>query len=212
MSDTLVVLSKLIDTISEEYLYFSQKFIQKVNMSKYNLRKLNIGNIMRDDYFLHELIPGYLKFSAILMEKIEYDFLDYLLDFDFSYRVKSQKTTYDKIRQYSYREKSLGGISVNKSLNDLVGFRIILADIEKNLDGIRDLLTLKCDDKKLFRFIDCDVGGYHAIHCYFKINNYSFPWELQIWDSANKADNFFAHEEHERKRMVESNASYDRFS
>lgn len=212
MSDTLVVLSKLIDAISEEYLYFSQKFIQKVNMSKYNLRKLNICNIMRDDYFLHELIPGYLKFSAILMEKIEYDFLDYLLDFDFSYRVKSQKTTYDKIRQYSYREKSLGGISVNKSLNDLVGFRIILADIEKNLDGIRDLLTLKCDDKKLFRFIDRDVGGYHAIHCYFKINNYSFPWELQIWDSANKADNFFAHEEHERKRMVESNASYDRFS
>lgn len=112
MSDTLVVLSKLIDAISEEYLYFSQKFIQKVNMSKYNLRKLNIGNIMRDDYFLHELIPEYLKFSAILMEKIEYDFLDYLLDFDFSYRVKSQKTTYDKIRQYSYREKSLGGISV----------------------------------------------------------------------------------------------------
>lgn len=131
MSDTIVVLSKLIDAISEEYLYFSQKFIQKVNMSKYNLRKLNIGNIMRDDYFLHELIPEYLKFSAILMEKIEYDFLDYLLDFDFSYRVKSQKTTYDKIRQYSYREKSLGGISVNKSLNDLVGFRIILADIEK---------------------------------------------------------------------------------
>lgn len=31
MSDTLVVLSKLIDAISEEYLYFSQKFIQKAD-------------------------------------------------------------------------------------------------------------------------------------------------------------------------------------
>lgn len=109
------------------------------------------------------------------------------------------------------REQRVGAIAVNKSLNDLIGFRIILVGVEQNTPLITELLCQKCNTRKISRFYFRDDRDYHAIHCYFKLDNYSFSWELQIWDKINKDKNLYAHEEHERQRKVESNDSYDCF-
>lgn len=34
---------------------------------------------------------------------------------------------------------------------------------------------------------------YNAIHIYFKENNYTFPWELQIWLKEHETKNLNSH-------------------
>ena len=50
---------------------------------------------------------------------------------------------------------------------------------------------LKCIDSSK------DVG-YIATHIYFKKDNYSFPWELQIWDKTHENSNIMLHEQYKQ--------------
>ncbi|MCR1901102.1 hypothetical protein [Ligilactobacillus apodemi] len=160
----LELLATLIDAIWAENLYSKQVCTRQLARSNYNLKKLNVGSIYQDKYFLYDLIPKYLAFLTDISQKIEEDLLDYLLDYNFSYRVKSEQTTYAKIKQYFMREQRIGAIAVNKSLNDLIGFRIILVGVEQNTPLITELLCQKCNTRKISRFYFRDDGDYHAIH------------------------------------------------
>lgn len=90
-----------------------------------------------------------------------------------------------------------GKVPLNKCLNDLLGFRILVIDLESVY------ATLKHDDRvtsitKMYLRTD---GGYSGIHLYFKNgNNKFFPWELQIWDIEQSSSNEISHREHKQKR------------
>ena len=112
------------------------------------------------------------------------------IDLKFFYRVKTRESIDDKIDRYALQEDQY---PVNNWLNDIFGARIVLTaeEIEQVmmcLDDWQEALGLK---NWYFR----DKEGYRGLHVYFKNrSNFYFPWELQIWDIADKNSNIRNHE------------------
>lgn len=46
--------------------------------------------------------------------------------------------------------------------------------------------------------IDSSKKNYKALHIYFKKDNYSFPWELQIWNQIDEINNIDSHEKYKQ--------------
>ncbi len=42
-------------------------------------------------------------------------------------------------------------------------------------------------------------GEYKAIHLYFKEDNFSFPWELQIWNKCDESANILSHAKYKQQ-------------
>ena len=72
-----------------------------------------------------------------------------------------------------------GKIPINKCLNDFLGFRIFVDDLESIYDSLQ---KSSIKNQKIRMYLRED-GDYKGIHLYFKNGkNVYFPWELQIWD------------------------------
>ena len=70
---------------------------------------------------------------------------------------------------------------INKCFNDLFGVRIIF-NYDFSFDDINNVFEkIKSDYDINLKCIDSSKKDYVATHIYFKIDNYNFPWELQIW-------------------------------
>ena len=90
-----------------------------------------------------------------------------------------------------------GKIPINKCLNDFLGFRIFVDDLESIYDSLQKSI-LKTQKIKIYLRED---DKYRAIHIYFKNGrNVYFPWELQIWDIKDSISNEISHREHKQKR------------
>lgn len=48
------------------------------------------------------------------------------------------------------------------------------------------------------KVIDSSKLTYKAIHVYFKVDNYSFPWELQIWNKNDEMNNIYSHQKYKQ--------------
>lgn len=55
-------------------------------------------------------------------------------------------------------------------------------------------------EQVIYRYYYRFDGNYHAFHCYLQGENNHFPWEFQIWDVNNMADNYIEHERYEKER------------
>lgn len=155
--------------------YFESGKIEKVNLSR-TIARVPVPHIYTYRLTLHECINDYLMSADI--------------DLKFFYRVKTRESIDDKIDRYALREDQY---PVNNWLNDIFGARIVLTaeEIEQVmmcLDDWQEELGLK---NWYFR----DKEGYRGLHVYFKNrSNFYFPWELQIWDIADKNRNIRNHE------------------
>lgn len=114
------------------------------------------------------------------------------------YRVKQSESIREKIIYYLGPEHEDGKVSINKSLNDLLGFRIFVENLEI-------IYTNLCKDNEVKKIINRmymrNKDGYLGLHIYFKNNNNKFfPWELQIWCVDNIKSNEQSHKEHKQKR------------
>lgn len=79
------------------------------------------------------------------------------------------------INRYIDNKLEHGLSPINKCVNDLFGIRIICdgeIDFEDLQNHINCSYGLKC--------INAAKADYIATHIYFKRDNYSFPWELQV--------------------------------
>lgn len=97
-----------------------------------------------------------------------YQCLDILDDPVFDYRIKSVDSCH---RKY---EKNLNGMSIYKTFNDVLGFRILV-------DNYDEILSIDDED---FRIVDMRGGkvkddGYCGVHIYFQLDNYHYPIEIQ---------------------------------
>lgn len=72
-----------------------------------------------------------------------------------------------------------------------MGFRITLKQ-EFSKEEIESLLS-KEKLKLKTRVVLAKREEYKAIHIYFKKDNFSFPWELQIWADKDYNNNINAH-------------------
>ena len=83
---------------------------------------------------------------------------------------------------------------INKCCNDLFGIRIIIKE-DYSLEEIINHVKACYPDLKV---IDSSKNEYKAIHVYFSENNYSFPWELQIWTEKYEMKNLNSHKKYKQ--------------
>lgn len=191
----------ILSYIYNMYREYSENWEQDNANFKINMKKMKI----KDIYYLDTKSEGQLdlKFKRNL-----YSFkngLDELL-FDISYnidkikinkniKITSRTKTEESLINKIFRKKKVedGSISINKYLNDLLGFRIIDPYYQENIDAIIQLLeSYKKNGMKIthmFRQND----NYKGYHIYYKSSNFTFPMEIQIWDKCNEQKNIQLH-------------------
>ena len=184
---------RIISEINELHYSFS---IQLSNLLSFNLKNtissVVANNSINSDF--QELVNSYKKeLNSIVggISDIQNKFVG------IRYRIKQAESISEKLLYYMTDVHEFGKVPLNKCLNDLLGFRILVIDLESVY------ATLKHDDRvtsitKMYLRTD---GGYSGIHLYFKNgNNKFFPWELQIWDIEQSSLNEISHREHKQKR------------
>ena len=160
--------------------YFETGKVAKVNLSR-TLQNVPIEHILSYRLVLHEAINDYLAFADTR-------------GIDFFYRVKTAESIHDKIHRYLVRANQY---PVNNILNDIFGARVILpseavAQIMEKLDDWKAQYGLK-------NWYLRDIDGYIGVHVYFKnASNFYYPWELQIWDEKDAAENIRNHQLYKR--------------
>lgn len=110
-------------------------------------------------------------------------------------RVKAQNSIEYKIQRYKTDLHEFGKIPVNKCINDLFGIRIFL-DPAVPFEDIYTFVDVAYQQK--YRCIDSSKYDYRAVHMYYKKNNRSFPWELQIWNKCDAVNNFASHKKYKQ--------------
>ncbi|ASK26440.1 GTP pyrophosphokinase [Neisseria chenwenguii] len=171
---------RLIREINRIHVQYSQDYFEtgkvaKVNLS-HTLARVPLEHILSYRLNLHEAVNDYLAFADTR-------------GIDFFYRVKTGESIRDKIARYAARENQY---PVNNILNDIFGARVILpsADVVQILEKLDDWKT----QYGLKNWYLRDSDGYIGVHVYFKnASNFYYPWELQIWDENDAAENIRNH-------------------
>ena len=188
-------LQLLIDQI--QYLYENITDIwEKVNTNNINFKKMQVRDIDNDGT-IYVTVNQYVGFlneqSSIILTNLQssYNYFNQI-----NARVKTQNSIELKIQNYKTQKHGLGKIPINKCLNDLFGLRIILKNplTYKEIYGfIRKTYGNK------YKCIDSSKLGYKATHLYFKKDNMSFQWELQIWNNCDRENNLSSHKKYKQE-------------
>ena len=188
-------LDTLIKSIQVEYDRISERWeIEYPDYAKLKLKKILVRDIYETPIMLAAL--DYRRF--LNNEKLVFELS--LNNWNennskVNTRVKEQNSIIFKIDNYSSRiEHEYGKTPVQKCLNDLYGLRIILDKVCTH-DEIRSYISKKYPKLKC---IDGSKQNYIATHVYFKKNNHSFWWELQIWLKNNERDNIASHRKYKQ--------------
>lgn len=161
-----------------------------------NQKKTCVKDITKND----DLFNTILNYRSFLNDKnlelkMAFDTLN--LNNEINTRVKSQNSIEYKINNYMTFKHEFGKIPMNKCVNDLYGIRIIFNEainhkIVKEFLDTKYVGSLKCIDSS-------KEEGYVATHVYFKKDNYSFLWELQIWDKFHEKSNIELHGQYKQE-------------
>lgn len=184
---------EVIENINELHKNFS---FEIRDILTYNLRR-NVSKIVTDhgiDKDFQLLINDYktaLNIHAVDFQEIQIRFPSVRS------RIKQGESISEKLIYYKQTREN-GAIPINKCLNDFLGFRLMVSNLSEICKEIeKDARIEKIISRKYPR----DDGDYHAYHLYFKNRkNVYFPWELQIWDITQAAQNELSHKEHKQKR------------
>lgn len=122
-------------------------------------------------------------------------------------RVKNSVSMADKIKKYALNDVHNGTIAINKCLNDLLGFRMLLP----NRESLHDQIVELCSKNSRAKCVDSSKGDYKATHIYIRgTKNFHFPWELQIWDPEHAETNDYSHA-HYKQDYLQDLATNQRF-
>ena len=58
--------------------------------------------------------------------------------------------------------------------------------------------------------INSSKDEYNATHIYFKKDNYTFQWELQVWNKVDEANNINSHERYKQDYVKWENENKER--
>ena len=185
-------LKLLIDNIQSLYSEVTRIWEQQRN-SKINLKKRRVCDIDRDETiyknimeyvnFLNEQAPDIaMKLSSVCLCEVRS-------------RVKIQNSIELKIHNYKTLKHESGKVPLNKCVNDLYGIRVIL-NSPLLFDDVDSFINKQYEGK--YRCIDSSKLDYKATHIYFKKNNYTFPWELQIWNECDRKSNLASHKKYKQ--------------
>lgn len=208
MTYDLGSVKELITEIGSTHDAYSRDFLGSIEGQMLNLRKKDINSIFSKEVAeggLHVLESSFLeliqKYQDSLNKLIVY--LDYDFDYrhlDFRMRIKQKDSIINKLFYYKHGKDEKGGIPLNKCLNDLLGFRIMINDFDHTCEEALQLRDdLRLNDYKMFCY-DASKGNYRATHIYFYGDNKYFPWEMQLWNPKDEETNELSHKDHKNKR------------
>ena len=191
MNDDLCELKRLIDYVQTAYTNATDEWLDSVE-DKINLRKCLVTDI---DGPIYESIMGYVRFlngksAAITLP------LSLACSRPVTSRVKAPNSIESKIQNYKTERHEWGRVPVNKCVNDLFGVRLIL-EAALTFEEIHAFVETTYQGK--YKCIDSSKAEYKAVHLYFKENNQSFPWELQIWNRCDADSNFAFHKRYKQE-------------
>lgn len=184
---------KLISFIQTKYIDLTEGWEQSSYYSKINLKNNLVCNVLENKDIL-DIIINYREF-------VNENNIQLLMDFKqfntgrakVNIRTKSKNSIEYKIKNYIQNHEN-GEVPINKCFNDLFGIRIICEDDISN-NEIADLIKLKYSNLKC---INSSKGKYKATHIYFKKDNFSFQWELQVWNKVDEINNIDSHEKYKQ--------------
>ena len=198
LMDMLEELDKLVLFIEQKYNEIQEEWKQNELYKVINQKKQLVKDINNNSNILNTI----LSYRAFINEKS----LDLKLSFDIlnvngeiSTRVKTQNSIEFKIKNYMSKEHEYGRVPINKCFNDLYGIRIIFNETME-YNKIKQFIESKYQGR--IKCIDSSkLTGYIATHIYFKTreDNYSFVWELQIWDKLHEKNNIILHEQYKQE-------------
>ena len=189
----MIELEKLINFIIKKYDEINLEWEKNENYNQLNMKKIQVADVYIDKEKLNYIFNyrNFIndKFPYIFSELQQIGFLSNVTS-----RVKALNSIQYKIENYKLNHED-GKIPLKKSLNDLLGFRIVLLnDIDYNSvkSYIKDIFpSLKC--------IKSTKKEYDAVHIYFgNENNKKFQWELQLWNKSKEKTNLKSHAEYKQ--------------
>lgn len=192
-------LERIIKTIKQNCVQNNESFFSKYD-NKINFKK-SIAQVTSSNTFF-ELVVNYTEF--LNKEYLTSDsFFNLIINEGLQCRVKLRKSILTKLNKYQNKEIDSGeSYPMIKCLNDLIGMRVILCGVMANKEQIEDELTELRNRGVIYRYYFREDGDYKGYHCYFKMNNKSFPWELQIWDKKWESKNLIEHKRHENEKIM----------
>ena len=162
--------------------------------AKINLKKSQVSDIDVDGT-IYKSIMGYVRLLNERSAGITLQ-LYFVCSCQVTARVKAQNSIEYKIQNYKTDRHEFGKIPINKCVNDLFGVRIIL-ESPLTFKEIHTFVEETYQGK--YRCIDSSKLDYKAVHLYFRENNQSFPWELQIWNRCDVESNFASHKKYKQE-------------
>lgn len=189
-------LDRLIIFVLKKYDELLKEWKQSELYEPINQKKMLVKDVDEHSNILN-VIFNYRSFinKKNLFLKMAFDELK--LKSEINTRVKAQNSIEYKINNYMSPKHEYGMVPLNKCFNDLYGIRIIF---DESVDHYAIKSYLENKYKGKIKCIDSSKEeGYVATHVYFKNDNYSFLWELQIWDKFHEKSNITLHEQYKQE-------------
>ena len=186
-------LDKLINFIQTEYMQLTNKWEQSEYYTQINLKSNQVCDLLTNKLIL-DTIVNYREF-------INQNNIQLLMDFKrfnsenatINIRTKAKNSIEFKIENYIQNHEN-GKVPISKCFNDLFGIRIICNE-PLLFDEVLELINTKYKNLKC---IDSTKNDYKATHIYFRKDNYTFQWELQVWNKLDEVNNIISHEKYKQ--------------
>ena len=178
----------------KKYNLLLEEWKEYKDYKQINLRKVLVKDVKNDIDILNTII-NYRTFINSKFSNLFSDFTNLNLSDDnkLDLRVKARNSIEYKIERYiNYHDN--GEIPLNKCINDLFGIRIICNE-PLLFDEVLELINTKYKNLKC---IDSTKNDYKATHIYFRKDNYTFQWELQVWNKLDEVNNIISHEKYKQ--------------
>lgn len=195
-------ISNIISRIWKLYVDITQDWNKRYSGERFN-KKQNTIKKVHTNIKMYEEIVNYRNF--LIKNSVKISELNSLINTDslsnFECRIKNLNSVDSKKDNYiNSKEHEYGEIPINKCFNDLLGFRYIYSNTEvitkKSIEEAIDKLALS----KFIKVIDSSKPkfGYKALHIYLKLDNLSFPWEIQVWNKDDEPGNRISHKKYKQ--------------
>lgn len=193
MGNVFDELKNLIDYIQTVHAEITDEWLQGASV-KINLKKAQVSDIDIDG----AIYKSIMEYVQLLNERSANIILrlSSVCSCQVTARVKAQNSIEYKIQNYKTDRHEFGKVPINKCINDLLGVRIIL-ESPLTFDEIHAFVEKIYQGR--YRCIDSSKLDYKAVHLYFRVNNQSFPWELQIWNRCDVESNFDSHKKYKQE-------------
>lgn len=173
---------------------WEEKATEKVNFKKKLVSDIEI------DGAIYSHITSYLRYIEAISFSIGVGMIDLSVNnaIALACRTKNIASIDSKLERYKTGERyKFGKVPINKCLNDIFGARIII-DYQLTLSDIENFLKDNFPQWENLKITDSSKNEYKATHIYFRKNNFSLPWELQIWFVGDEESNRSSHQKYKQ--------------